>query len=171
MKKNQNNRTISRILYKLWIILLLVYPSLTMAQQLSPSLVSTAGETFSNGSTFLDFSIGEVATELLSEGNNLLSQGFLQGASASNSINQNLPDNNMLIIYPNPAKEKIFLQNNTDCHIGKYNIINIQGRSIAEGRLSDKLSALYISNLKPGLYLITIQLTNQQQVNKLFIKQ
>jgi hypothetical protein len=171
MKKIQKSKPASRVLSTLWIVALIFYPLLASAQQLTPVVIGTAGETFVNGSAYLDFSIGEIATEPLSNGNGILTQGFLQGISNPDRVNEKLIDDNLLVIYPNPAIEKVFLQNNTNYLVGKFNIKSIQGSNIISGTLSGQLTTIDVVNLKPGLYLIIIQLTSHQQVNKLFVKQ
>lgn len=171
MKKIQKSKPVSRVLNTLWIVVLLFYPLFTSAQQVTPDVIGTAGETFVNGSAYLDFSIGEIATELLSDGDIMLTQGFLQGISKPDRVNEKLIDNNLLVIYPNPASENLFLQNNTTCLFGKFNIKSIQGSNIISGTLSDQLTTIDVGKLKSGLYLITIQLTHFQTLNKLFVKQ
>lgn len=78
----------------------------------------------------------------------------------SNTINEN----NRLLIYPNPVKEKLFFGNNSLKEHAKVEIFNALGNKIKEETSNQKF--IELENLMPGFYLIKIN----NKVGK-FIKQ
>ncbi|MCB0807326.1 MAG: hypothetical protein KDC05_16140 [Bacteroidales bacterium] len=60
------------------LVLIINIPVILFSQQISPSVISSAGEEYSNGNISLSWTLGELATETLSNGNNTLTQGFQQ---------------------------------------------------------------------------------------------
>ncbi|MCF6356799.1 MAG: hypothetical protein L3J54_03245 [Draconibacterium sp.] len=54
-----------------------------MAQQLSPEVVCSGGGSVFGNSVYLDYSIGQIADELLTNSGLTLTQGFLQGVVVS----------------------------------------------------------------------------------------
>lgn len=52
--------------------------TMTQAQSLSPTVVSSSGGYFTGAGTSLSWTLGEIATETFGNGNNILTQGFQQ---------------------------------------------------------------------------------------------
>ncbi len=69
-------------------------------------------------------------------------------------------------IYPNPAKEIIFINNN-DTRINKVIITDILGKIISENQYSDQNKAINISDLKNGVYIVIIKMDNMTYRKKI----
>ncbi|MFW5761112.1 MAG: T9SS type A sorting domain-containing protein [Cyclobacteriaceae bacterium] len=78
-------------------------------------------------------------------------------------------ENNSLEIYPNPVKDVLninLLKAFTE--ITRYKILDIQGRIIKQGLLSQK-NSIILQDLNPGVYLLQIKSNNESYSNR-FIK-
>jgi hypothetical protein len=76
-------------------------------------------------------------------------------------------NSNSLNIYPNPASEKLFIENNFEQN-NCYTITNLLGQEIDEGLLKSEID---ISHLLNGVYVLKIVSTNNQTQVLKFIKQ
>jgi photosystem II stability/assembly factor-like uncharacterized protein len=88
------------------------------------------------------------------------------------SVNDNLSDKKTsgddIKIYPNPATERIFVQNLEDNEIITVRIFNSQGQLMQSGDY--KFDYIDVSNLKAGLYIAEIQSCQSMCRKKLIIK-
>ncbi|MES2397542.1 MAG: T9SS type A sorting domain-containing protein [Bacteroidota bacterium] len=95
-----------RILFSLILFCAIHY---SIAQSLSPQVISSSGTSFANGSNQLDWTLGELSTSSLTNGSNSLSQGFHQDNLNVTSID-NFDDTYGLNIFPNPAIDLLNIQ-------------------------------------------------------------
>lgn len=95
-----------RILFSLILFSAIHY---SIAQSLSPQVISTSGASFANGSNQLDWTLGELSTSSLTNGSNSISQGFHQTNLNVTSID-NFDDTYRLTIFPNPAIDILQIQ-------------------------------------------------------------
>jgi hypothetical protein len=96
-------------------------------------------------------------------GNEMVSDCALSGVG-------DLALNNSIVIYPNPARDRIYLKGkNTIKHVS---IFDLQGKMVHDESFSGSLEqTLFIDHLPPGLYLV--QATNQTgaiSTNKISVK-
>lgn len=82
-------------------------------------------------------------------GNNLGDVRIFTNASAF-KINEQ--DNNEIIIYPNPARERISVQSSTDSH---FTIYNLAGQQLVRGRCNEEIDITYLPTGSYQLRLIT----------------
>ncbi|RLD86712.1 MAG: hypothetical protein DRJ09_11530 [Bacteroidetes bacterium] len=149
---------------------LVTFPLLAGAQQLTSSTIGSIGGTFSDGTTSWHYSMGEIATELLNNSNNMLSQGFLQGNQSGVGINETSVDASRIIIFPNPATDVITIQNSETRLSGTCRVKNICGVTVKQGLIENGFASIDVTFLAPGLYLIQIQVQGQSIIVKKFIK-
>jgi hypothetical protein len=77
-----------------------------------------------------------------------------------------------LKIFPNPAKEEVFIKNNVSLNINRINFYNLEGRlvySFAENNYNN-LRRIDISSLSQGMYFIKIDTDYELLTYKLMIK-
>ncbi len=174
MKKRQKSNPVNRLLSKAVPLMLLMFltgiSNGIFAQQLTPTLIGSAGETLTNGEVTLTFSIGEPVTETFSGGGIMLTQGFLQGQSGKIGIDENQSKKDFFTLYPNPVSQKLFLRMIGKLQQGSYMIKNLQGKTLCKGTISGVVSTVSLEGYAPGLYLVTVRLNNTSYVNKLFVK-
>ncbi len=73
-------------------------------------------------------------------------------------------------VYPNPATLSLTV-NNPGTKGGRYEIIDMLGRSELQGSLQPGVQAIDISTLKPGSYIINMYQEGVRQYNSVFVKQ
>ncbi len=75
------------------------------AQSISPEVIATSGEHFSNGTSQLSWTIGEVMIDTYSEGGNIVTQGFHQTQLTVTSIEESNPLSLDVNVFPNPTSQ------------------------------------------------------------------
>lgn len=148
------------------IFFLLLISNFSIAQSLSPTVVSCFGKFSNNGGFTLSSTGGEVMTETFSSGNNILTQGFQQPNDNGVGIIE-LKENNFSIkIFPNPTAEFLTVQYHSDNGEGfsvslydllerKLNLINNQFQNGNEFSISFQLT-----QLPSACYFLTIENAN-----------
>lgn len=87
-------------------------------------------------------------------------------------IKENESINHLISLYPNPAQS--YLQIKSDVDFGKcnYTIIDVTGRTVRAGNLSDlNQSLININELNAGIYFLNLNFDNHQSSIKKFVKQ
>ncbi len=87
---------------------------------------------------------------------------------------QNLVSANDILLYPNPATDKLYLQLADVKTIStlQYNIYDVLGQSVSTGPLNvTQRQELNVANLSAGIYAVSIQADKQAPVVKMFVKQ
>ena len=174
MKRNQKTKTMRKALLRTGIICLLYLITATtiFAQQLTPTVVSSGGESFTGNNLLLDFTIGEITTETLAANGSSLTQGFLQGPDSNTGIEETVVDQKEIVVYPNPATDRIYLlSGNKEVQPLKTIIKDIQGRTVQNLEFDTNPLMERLDGLTPGFYTVTIEFNNHQSINKKVIKQ
>lgn len=141
---------------KLILILILPLSIVVNGQILSPDVVATSGDYYTNSNVSLSWTLGEISVETYVGSNVLLTQGFQQPEFFVTSIFEKKPDGFLINIYPNPATEyfTISCESNNE---GDFNfeLYDVQGKML----LSDYFTSSYqidISNYKKAMYLLKV---------------
>jgi hypothetical protein len=89
---------------------------------------------------------------------------LLNGQLPLSVLNNQLPDNGY--VYPNPAKNKIFIQNNKNIQVVK--VLGIDGKKLHQIRLpqTDTVVELDISHWAKGIYFL--QITDEDNISKMW---
>ncbi len=80
-----------------------------IAQSISPDVVATSGTSFNDGTSQLDWTLGETVTSNFTAGSDMLTQGFHQPNLLATSIN-NVETDYSVLVFPNPSIDFIQLQ-------------------------------------------------------------
>lgn len=130
------------------------------AQQITPYVVNTNGNSFSSGSAQLTFSVGEVAVTKISNSNNIVTQGFLQPKVNGVSIKDN---NNSVdfVVYPNPASTELNIRSANYTSTVNVKLMDGLGRTMYSGEL--KNNTLSLESFPNGIYQLLL-LDNEQKV-------
>jgi hypothetical protein len=102
---------------RLYILGLLILATFFVhGQSVSSYVVATAGESAEAGGLSISWTLGEIAIETLEDNNNtlILTQGFQQGYFEITSIGDPLSNNFNLKIYPNPARDYVWIDLESD---------------------------------------------------------
>jgi hypothetical protein len=141
---------------KLFLLFTITAPAFVYSQSLVPDVVATSGSTFSNGTSQLDWTLGEPATFTFTAGSTTLTQGFHQ----PNLLITALPAsaNDFLVnIFPNPVTDQVQLQMDAPKEDLKVVLTGADGKLILSMR-ADKLANITIpmETLPGGTYFISL---------------
>ena len=127
-------------------------------------VVSTQGESYSNASGNIDFTIGEVVINTGTDGTNDLTQGFHQTNWNFLGVEDFAP-NYEAIIYPNPTSDVLNIRTSTFENV-TYTLYDAHGKLVMQNILSSEQTPIQVSQLAPGSYSLT--LNNETQNLKTF---
>ena len=137
-------------------LIMIALPMQLCAQSLSPSVIASAGDFFSNSSGSLSFTVAEMSmVQTFTATNNVLTQGFQQPDSLSNTGIETLFGNLKVSIYPNPASRFVkIVFAETPSKPVTLNIVNAMGEVLKTINLVDMTTEIALGEFVPGLYLL-----------------
>jgi len=127
-------------------------------------VVSTQGDSYTNSSGSIDFTLGEVVINTGTDGSNDLTQGFHQTNWNFVSIEDHVPSYEA-IIFPNPTSEILTIRTSTFENV-TYALYDAQGKLVIQDKLSSVQTPIQVSQLAPGAY--SLILNNDAQNLKTF---
>jgi hypothetical protein len=127
-------------------------------------VVATQGESYSNASANIDFTIGEVIIATGTDGTNDITQGFHQTNWNFLGVEDHAP-NYEAIIFPNPTEDVLNIRTSTFENV-TYTLYDAQGKLVMKNMLSAEQTPIQVSQLAPGSYSLT--LNNETQNLKTF---
>ena len=148
------------------LLILIALPFIGFGQILSPSVIGSAGASFSNSTASTDLTVGEVMIETFSN-STIITQGFHQGLVEITSGVVNLDVKTK--VYPNPATNFLIieLEKNVNAELLVY---DINGKIVIKDKLNnEQQKQLDFSFLRQGNYLLHINISDNQsvyQINK-----
>ena len=146
---------------KITLVLFSLFATLTVSAQ---EVVSTQGDSYSNGSGSIDFTIGEVVINTGTDGTNDLTQGFHQTNWNFLGVEDFAP-NYEAIIFPNPTLDVLNIRTSKFENV-TYTLYDAQGKLVMHDILSAEQTPIQVSQLAPGSYSLT--LNNETQNLKTF---
>jgi len=119
-------------------------------------IVSTDGGKFSNSTTSIEFTIGDLAVEPFGQGSLRLFEGF-QAVNYAVSLITGLQSETAFAFYPNPAQK--FLTIDADLSPGStFRVTDISGKDLElQAELTAHRATIDVSSLPSSLYVLTIQ--------------
>ncbi|MFT6443014.1 MAG: hypothetical protein ACJASQ_001110 [Crocinitomicaceae bacterium] len=143
------------------IVLFSLLTTLTVSAQ---DVVSTQGNSYSNASGSIDFTIGEVVINTGTDGTNDITQGFHQTSWNFLDVEDFAP-NYEAIIFPNPTSDVLNIKTSTFENV-TYTLYDAMGKLVLQDKLSAEQTPIQVSQLAPGSYSLT--LNNETQNLKTF---
>jgi hypothetical protein len=143
---------------------LLFLTLLTTLSVTAQEVVSTQGDSYSNASGSIDFTIGEVVINTGTDGTNDLTQGFHQSNWNFLGVDDFAP-NYEAIVYPNPTEDVLNIRTSTFENV-TYTLYDALGKRVMQDKLSAERTPIQVSQLAPGSYSLT--LNNETQNLKTF---
>lgn len=132
------------------VLILLLITIFASAQE----IVSTQGDSYSNASANIEFTIGEVVIDTGTDGTNDITQGFHQTNWNFLGLEDHAP-NFEATIFPNPTSEVLYISTSTFENV-TYSLYNAQGKLILQDILSAEQTPVQVSPLAPGNYSIIL---------------
>ena len=136
----------------------LALSSVTYAQE----IVSTQGDSYTNGSGSIDFTIGEVVINTGTDGTNDLTQGFHQTNWNFLGVD-NHEQNSEATVYPNPMGTELYIQTENFEYVS-YVLYDATGRIVAENKLNALQTGIDVSTFAPSSYSLVLQDENQNKI-------
>ena len=127
-------------------------------------VVSTQGDSYSNTSANINFTIGEVVINTGTNGTNELTQGFHQTNWNFVGMEDYSPGFEASV-FPNPTSEVLNIRTSSFENV-RYTLYNAQGKLLIQDILSAEQTPIQVGQLAPGSY--SIILNNQTQNLKTF---
>ena len=127
-------------------------------------VVSTQGDSYSNGTANIDFTIGEVVINTGTDGTNDITQGFHQTNWNFLGVEDHAPSYEATI-FPNPTSEVLNIRTSTFENV-TYSLYDAQGKLVLQDKLSSEQTKIPVSNLATGSY--SLILNNETQNLKTF---
>jgi len=120
-------------------------------------LVSSGGGDYNGENVSISWSIGEPVIETLSNGPVVLTQGFHQSFTSSNSILDLAGPSLSLKIYPNPTADDLnLLTKSENFSTMKFFLHNMEGKEISQGLVKSDLTKIEMYRYPHGIYLLRI---------------
>jgi len=125
------------------------------AQSASPDVISSSGSDFTNANMQMSWTMGESIITTITDGNNILTQGFHQSHLSSVSI----LDLNPTIVFeafPNPVVHQLTIENSDEAigHIMRINDGN--GREVWSSTVTKNTETIDFSSYAPGTYFLLL---------------
>ncbi len=137
-------------------ILFYLLHGLVRCQSLSPSVIASSGQHFSNGTQQISWTLGEPVIQTHNAGNYRITQGFHQPYLQVNSITE--WEDLGILAFPNPTKNQLRIQFPDQNHIWELRLIDILGRRVLEvpGTQVQEYS-ISLENLPSSHYLLEVR--------------
>ncbi|MFC5047192.1 T9SS type A sorting domain-containing protein [Aquimarina hainanensis] len=117
-------------------------------------VLSTQGNTYTNDLIHLDFTIGELVTQTLSDGANEVTQGFHQ--TNWNLVDQEDFGSNLeIVLFPNPINDELNIHMKVYKNV-TYSIYDALGKRVLHSALFTEKTFIDTGHLSAGFYSILL---------------
>ncbi|PLX03319.1 MAG: hypothetical protein C0594_10635 [Marinilabiliales bacterium] len=147
----------------LYIIIFFVFSITSFAQSVSPEVVSTAGDFYSNSELSLSWTLGEIATETYENGV-VVTQGFQQPSYSIVTDIEQVSSIFNVKVFPNPATEYAYIEIQHQGELNSFTvrIYDILGKEVdakTEWQSFDNISKVKVdlSSLSANIYLLRVE--------------
>jgi hypothetical protein len=130
------------------------------SQSISPDVIATAGDFYSNANGSVSWTLGEPMGETYTSANNILTQGFQQpwdfGTGTNPAANTVDAD-----VFPNPTADVVNLQfDNTSNGLYAIEVYNALGQQMSSMQLAvtpSSRATVSLADFANGIYFITVR--------------
>ncbi|MGZ4033434.1 MAG: T9SS type A sorting domain-containing protein [Bacteroidia bacterium] len=142
---------------KLLLLFIIIYSGPTIAQSLNPDVIATSGTSFNDGTSQLDWTLGETVTSTLTSGSNMLTQGFHQPNLLVTSINDPATDYSVTV-FPNPTVDHVQLQFKNLKNMVTAEILSSDGKLLQSQNINAAGETIFdMSGYASGTYLLSVK--------------
>lgn len=118
-------------------------------------VISSQGDSYSNASGSIDFTIGEVVINTVSNGTNDLTQGFHQTTWTAVGLEE-FDVNFVVSIFPNPTQDVLTIQATTFEDV-TFVLTDATGRIVMKDILTGELTPLDVASFEAGNYNLSLE--------------
>jgi hypothetical protein len=135
------------------------------------TVVSSNGESYTNTAGSIDYTIGEISTESISDASNALTQGQHQPKLSINTI-PTVQASFEVSLFPNPVSDQSTLTVSKISVGLKYDVFDIGGKVLISAQITATETTVDFSKLSSGQYFLKLTdqkngLFNSFQIQKL----
>ena len=141
---------------------IVLFSLLTTLSVSAQEVVATQGDSYTNASGNIDFTIGEVIIDTGTDGTNDLTQGFHQTNWNFLGVD-NHEQNSEATVYPNPMGTELYIQTE-NFEFMSYVLYDATGRIVAENKLNALQTGIDVSTFAPSSYSLVLQDENQNKI-------
>ena len=134
----------------------------------SQEVIATQGDSYSNGSGSIDYTIGEVVISTGTDGTNDITQGFHQTNWNFLGVDDFAPEIK-ISIFPNPTENILNIQS-TSYEEFDFVMIDAQGKIVMNANLTGETTSLNVSHLTTGTYNLIINANGDAKKNFRLVK-
>lgn len=146
--------------YKMKYIPILIFVltiTVVHGKQTYPELITSTGADYINQNIQLSWSIGEIISETYDQSGKQLTQGFQQpGKETQTGLEKQPTLDNHILVYPNPAKGKIYLRTDQSLYKHQYRIYDALGKLVYSGEIVTTDNTVDITHIPSGMYFMKI---------------
>ena len=136
------------------------------AQHLSPSVIGSAGGSFSTANAIIDMTVGEVVIETFNN-NTILSQGFHQGIIKVETVVTEITET--VKVYPNPTTSILTIELESTGN-AELILVDVNGKIVLQDRMvNQQQKELDLNQISQGNYFLQLIKDNKKsvyQINK-----
>lgn len=138
--------------------ILLIAMLLATTGAISQEVISSQGDSYSNTSGSIDFTLGEVIIDTETNGTNDITQGFHQTNWNFVGLEDAAPEYSATI-YPNPTSDYLNIQVNEYKEVS-YVLYDSQGKLISGDSLNNEKTSVPVNELPSGGYSLVLTRNN-----------
>lgn len=158
-----------KIKQKILAVLLVCGGQACIAQGVSPEVFASAGGCGNNSQGSLSWTIGESVVSTESSTNCYLTQGFQQPPAITVTAVNNLPEKNLVKVYPNPVSSSVYVQGTGNGTL-QIQLMDMNGKLIMSKLLSSSENQLDLTSYASGVYLLKVYDLQNQLIESLKIE-
>ena len=126
-------------------------------------VVTTAGSYGETTSGSLSWTVGEPVIETITDGTNILTQGFQQSKLTITAINDFKIPGIELSVYPNPTNSLLSIEVKTDKQRDLLlSLFNLNGKLILQKMMTGNKQTIKMQNYKPTTYILKVSEANKE---------
>lgn len=118
-------------------------------------VISSQGESYSNASGSIDFTIGEVVINTATDGTNVLTQGFHQTLWQFVGLDD-FDANFVVSLFPNPTQDLLTIQA-TSFEDVSFILTDAAGRIVMKDMLTGEFTPLNVASFEAGTYNLSLE--------------
>jgi hypothetical protein len=142
---------------KIALLFIVFYVRTAVAQSISPDVISTSGTSFNDGTSQLDWTMGEPVTSTFISGSSMLTQGFHQPNLLITSIN-NIETDFSVTVFPNPTIDQVQLQFQNLKDAVTIDLLSAEGKLLQSQNIKTKEDVMFdMSTYPTGTYLLSVK--------------
>jgi len=148
-------------MYRIFIIILILFPVKILCQTLSSEGLFAAGDSYGNSTAQISWTLGDGQTSTVRSKDLILTQGFLQSHFTLVGVNQVTENESFdFKVFPNPVHDILNLKYVSDKKIEFYvELFNLEGKKLyADKLISTQNSAtIHFDAFQSGYYILKIR--------------